>query len=97
MIDKIILVFYINTNNLPTNDVSDYIDEIIKMLHDEEEEKKVKKYFIPIDDGESRIECINPKVITPDEYKRVEKVLEEMETRMEASLKYHFIYQAPKT
>jgi len=54
---EIILAFYINIGNLEQKRVSDVINEISKKLSGND---TFVKYFIPIYDGETRIECIHP-------------------------------------
>ena len=53
--EKIILVHYINIGN------SDDMENIIKKLSPNER-NDIFSYFIPIIEGETRVECINPKL-----------------------------------
>lgn len=74
--DTVILVFYLSRSNyLPRQ-----VDEIKKTLPPE-----VTTFFIPTD-GETRIECINPKMITGEEYVHVKKVLDECQSNVNGLL-----------
>ena len=63
--DKLILVYYIDTRNLPYDTISEYISKIMERI-------KLESPFIgeiivlPVN-SETRIECINPKYITENE------------------------------
>ena len=66
MLDKTILVFYINVGNLDHGDVPKYIDNMKQKLtlKSEKDNDSMIRYFIPIREGDSRIECLNlPQII----------------------------------
>lgn len=71
MLDKTIMVFYINVDSMATSDVPEYIKKIqatIKPL--DEDRDKVINYIIPVRNQETRVECLNaPIVITSEEQK----------------------------
>lgn len=60
MLDKTILVFYINVGNIDYADVSRYINNMADQTAPAEEDKdKIIRYFLPVRDEPSRVECIN--------------------------------------
>ena len=77
--DKLILVFYINVDNIDKYDWSDY-------LHDAKEsltanlDDSVISYFVPIEGENSKIDCINPQLLGDEEYEinieKLKKVIE---------------------
>ncbi len=64
--DKLILVHYIDTGNLINSEIPTFTEKVAKKISSDKDEYLT--YFIPIK-GESRVECINPKLIDKDEYK----------------------------
>lgn len=74
--DKLILVHYIDTGNLINTEIPTFIEEVVKKISSDKDEHL--SYFVPIK-GESRVECINPKLIDKDEYKIHLKRLEKAE------------------
>jgi len=63
---KPILAFYINVRNMNGEDVSTLVEQIKAEFHSD----NLIQYFVPIRDGESRIECVYPKYIASDEVKK---------------------------
>ena len=65
MLDKTILVFYVDVKNILPKDVHNHIENINKCLKfSDEDEKEIIKYFVPIRNSETRIECLNyPNII----------------------------------
>jgi len=77
--DKLILVFKINVNNIDPIDAYAYIDEIAAHFTPKEDEDAVA-YFVPIrHDTEHPVECINPKLLTDDEFEHVTERLNNIE------------------
>lgn len=72
--DKIILIFYISTNGLSHAAAAQKFEVIRRMLIGEYN-PSIIHYVIPIE-GETRVECINPKLIPEDEFQRVKEVLD---------------------
>lgn len=67
--DKLILVHYIGIGNMDNSDVPEYIQHIVKALQPKVgNEEEVLSYYIPTRE-ESRIECINPKLLTVEDFK----------------------------
>ena len=75
--DKIILVVYINIAGLHDADVSAFVAEVANSLRPKKEENMLM-YFIPVRETESRIECINPKLVSEEEYEKARMACEEL-------------------
>jgi hypothetical protein len=69
--EKLILVYYIAIGNMDYRDVDDFMCSIT----DRFKEDDVIQYFIPIRSEESRIECLNPKLVSEGDYKQAKDVL----------------------
>lgn len=70
--NKPILIFYFNSTNFPDNK-DKYIDRLKKSILKNEE---VLSYLICGDDIQTRIECINPKLVDGDEYIKIQDILD---------------------
>ena len=72
--DKIILVFYINVGNRDNSEVYEFMDEIKTSLDPKTED--IMRFLIPVRTGETRIKCINPKIVSKEDYEQAKDVLE---------------------
>lgn len=70
--DKIILAHYINVGNVSPQKVAEILGDISKSLAGQED---VLHYVYPIREGDTRVDCINPKLVTGEEYKYAKEVL----------------------
>lgn len=70
--EKIILVYYVNVGHMDYNDVSQHLKTISETFKDE----NMVQYFVPIKEGETRIDCLNPKLVTKEEYNNVKELLD---------------------
>jgi hypothetical protein len=88
MLDKTILVFYIAVRNMPYEDRHTHFervrDNIVNSTNIEDNEKMIR-YFVPLEEGESRIECINsPTYINNEEvYKKLLKQIDEIDKTLD--------------
>jgi hypothetical protein len=73
--EKIILIHYINVGNMDGEDVSKYMEEIVKRCSPKEEDNIIS-YWIPVREGESRVECINPKLVSQEDFTEAKRVLD---------------------
>jgi hypothetical protein len=73
--EKIILVHYINIANIDGNDVSKIMEDVVKKLSPKEEDNIIS-YWIPVREGESRVECINPKLVSQEDFTEAKRVLD---------------------
>lgn len=61
MLDKLILVFYVDVGNLPHDEAHRYIETIDNATTlSKEDQAQMIRYIIPIREGGSRVECLNP-------------------------------------
>lgn len=72
--DKIILVFYADIRYIGNNDISVYLKDIDNKLK-YIEDGSVEIVIIPIRET-SRVECINPRLATDNENKKIEELIE---------------------
>lgn len=82
MLDKTILVFYIDIGNLAPEDVARYMDRVkASVKFSDEDESKTIKIFIPIRDKSSYVECLN--VLNSNIVVSTEEEKEKMVTKIE--------------
>lgn len=91
---KLILIFYINVSNIYRGDMPEYMNEVASCLSNVED--GTDKYFIPIYESDSRVECINPVMISEKEYEEVKGKLEEFDARLKTAVKELFDKQNDK-
>ena len=85
--DKLIIVSYVNVGDLATDrDIAQELHEISEILH-ELFDYSVKLLIVPIRKGESRVECINPKLLTEAEYKDTREKVEKIDVEFKKWLK----------
>lgn len=78
MLDKTILVFYINVGNASPQEVNEIIANVRKTINSNEEDKeKIMHYIIPVRDQETKIECLNFPLFISNE-KMKEDILNKM-------------------
>ena len=63
--DKVILAFYMNVGGMSNEDVPILIEKFKEELQNDD----LIQYFIPIIEGESRVECVYPRYIVSEEAK----------------------------
>lgn len=73
--EKIILVHYINIGNIEGKDVSKIMEDVVNKLSPKEEDNIIS-YWIPVREGESRVECINPKLVSQEDFTEAKRVLD---------------------
>lgn len=81
--DKLILVFYINvslTDMEGKNNFMEHTSMINNILVDE----GIIYFILPIENGETRIECLNPKLLTEQEYSETKNTLEKIQEKLHA-------------
>jgi hypothetical protein len=68
MLDKTIIVFYINVGNSSHQEVEEIIENVRnKTKISEEDSKSCIQYIIPVRDQETKIECINAPIYVSSE------------------------------
>ena len=73
--EKIILVHYINVGNMDYTNINKFMKEITVKFSPKEEDNIIS-YWIPVNNGETRVECINPKLVSEEDYSEAKKVLD---------------------
>ena len=71
--DKLIIVHYIDVSKVESRIIPEFMDNVKNRIKPKDD--NIISYFIPIF-GETRIECINPKMITGEEYMEIKKFLD---------------------
>ena len=82
--EKIILVFYVYVGGMDYHQVSEYIDGIKKSLTVDDE---IINYIVPIKTGETRIECLTPKLISENDFEDVKTILDRNQQLIDEFLK----------
>jgi hypothetical protein len=73
--EKIILIHYINVGNIDGNNVSEMMEDVINKFSLKEEDNIIS-YWIPVREGETRVECINPKLVSEEDFTEAKRVLD---------------------
>lgn len=63
--NKLILVHYLNVSGCNINEINDILHKVRHELN--LDESLYLPYFIPVMEGESRVECINPVILEEDQ------------------------------
>ena len=92
MKDKMILSFYIDTRGIDNSDMGAYLDSVRQAMSSQIEGQgsdDIIVFFIPIE-GESRVECINPVLVTEEEaisrFNNAMNKLQELNFKLEEKL-----------
>lgn len=75
--EQLILVFYINIDNMTTQQAMGYLHDIQQNVKNKPEGSI--QYIIPVKDQETKIECINPKIVTQEQYDEILEKLNSIE------------------
>lgn len=70
--EQLILVCYVDISGLNDRDAREVLERVHNQIPDPSD---ILHYIVPIK-GENRIECINPKLISHDEYDKVKQILD---------------------
>jgi 5-formyltetrahydrofolate cyclo-ligase len=84
---KLILVFYINIGGLTRQRADQYIHELVELYQSQHEENDILTYWFPIQNGENRIECINPERLNNDEYDLVLERIQNIENQFNENMR----------
>lgn len=88
MLDKTILVYYINIGNLDPGDTHSYISNIKEKINENlsiDDKDKLIQYFIPTRSGDSKIECINNPIyfLSDSDISNGGKIVKNIESKLE--------------
>ena len=73
--EKIILIHYINIGNIDDTDVQRLMEDVANKLQPKPEDNIIS-YLIPIREGETRVECVNPKLVSEEDFSQAKEVLD---------------------
>lgn len=90
--DKLILVYYVNIGTFNQSEVSQFMERFVKSV----ENKDMIQYYVPVRGENSRIECINPKLINEDEFKKVKETLDSYKSKLDEFLNTTLNYEFTK-
>ena len=82
--DKLFLVCYLNIESIRAEDVSEYLHSFAEAFTYDE---SIERIIVPTRKGESRVECINPVLLTDEQYKEAEKKVKNLKKEVETALK----------
>jgi hypothetical protein len=71
--EKIILAHYINMGNRSPMKVAEMMQEIRAVLKKDDE---IIHFVYPVTNQETKIECLNPKLMSEEDYQQAKNVLE---------------------
>ncbi len=84
--EPIILVHYIAVGGKTTEQARERMKQYADVLKKGDTKPNILNYIIPIKDSDSRIECLNPKLVDGSEYENAKKSLDEIKEKIS-----HFI------
>jgi hypothetical protein len=84
--NKTILIFYINIGNLNDDEIESYMINVADHLK-EKEDDSILSYFIPTRESETRVECVNPRIISYEENDVLVSKLEKIKNNLEEIIK----------
>ena len=79
--DKTILVAYINVIGVKDSELSAFIMEADNNLKPKEDDS-ILFYVIPVRGEESRLECVNPKLVSEEEYEKAHQACEKIAEKL---------------
>ena len=82
--DKIFIVAYIDVRRINESDIVPYIEATASAINFDD---SVVRLLIPTRDSVTRIECINPVLLTEEQYKDVEEKINALKQEVEEKLK----------
>lgn len=91
MLNKTIIVFYVNVGNLEQADVAAYVRNVQNIIKPLEEDKNdVINYVIPVRGQDTRVECINAPILITSEEQKYEALLkmEKLDNKLDRLTSY---------
>lgn len=82
--DKLFLVCYLNIGNIQAEYVNEYMYSFAETFTYDD---SIERLIIPIREGETRVECINPVLLTDEQYKEVDEKVKNLKKEVETALK----------
>ncbi len=85
--NKIILITYFKISKNSSKEQINKIIESFSVGFDQAFKEDYHCFYIPIYDGDSRVECINPKLVDDEDYKKAKEALSLGQNMMKEFLK----------
>ena len=82
--DKLFLIIYINVGSISDIDVSAFLKNFAEAITFDD---SVMRLIIPVRGEETRVECINPVLLTEEQYKETEEKIKGLREKVEEALK----------
>lgn len=79
--DKLIIVAYINMGLISDTDASEFLAETARALKPNGDDS-ILFYVIPVREGETRLDCINPKLVSEEEYEKARQACEKITEKL---------------
>jgi len=79
--ENIIIVHYVGVGNLPEYQVRELMSSYLKLIKNDEE--GVTHYMIPSNCRNTRIECINPRLVSKKDYSDAKAALDKAKAAAE--------------
>jgi hypothetical protein len=88
-INTLILMVHVNVGNAPAEDIPELLSIVAQQVRKPEDENdNVRFYFLPVREAViPAIQCINPKMITGEEFKTIQKRLDNTNKKINKILK----------
>ena len=83
--EKIILGVYLNVGNIPPKDVDGFVHKVIDQIKNDD----VITYVMPVRDEPTKIEILNPRLVSEYEYKTAAEVLERYQKEVDRIINWH--------
>lgn len=83
--DKLFIVFYLNVSRYNYSAVPEICMQAQKHLTYDD---SILSIVVPIYDGESKVECINPQLLNEEQYETVKNQLTEIQNKYDSFIRY---------
>ena len=85
--NTLILVFYVNVGNATTEEIPDILKIVSDSIGGKNDNDNVAKYIVPVrKDMPETIVCINPKMISGNEYKKIKEKMNDYQKALDEFL-----------
>ena len=82
--DNLFIVVYVGVHGFGDQTVSEILGNVASHIHYDD---SVNTLIIPTRDSETRVECINPVLLTEEQYKETKKKIESLTEKVEEAIK----------
>ena len=74
--DKLLLIFYVGLKHIRQEERPAYFNEISQSFNNTFDETIMPILIADVTSDKTKVECINPKLITEDEYVKVQEIID---------------------